>query len=54
MKLFAIGGYAEVGRNMTALKVNDEIIIIDMGVHLPSVIRYEKEFEDLTKKKCRK
>ncbi len=54
IKLYAIGGYSEIGRNMTAIQYNSDIIIIDMGIHLPSVIKYEKEFEDLTKKEMQK
>jgi len=50
IRLYAIGGYSEIGRNMTAIQYNSSIIIIDMGIHLPSVIKYKKEFEDLTKK----
>lgn len=54
IKLFAIGGYNEIGRNMTALKVDDEIIILDMGLHLPTIIQYEEEMEDLSKKDLQK
>lgn len=41
MEIFSIGGYSEVGKNMTALKVNNEIIIIDMGFFLPKLIDFE-------------
>ena len=29
MKLYAIGGYNEVGKNMTAVEVRDEIVILE-------------------------
>ena len=29
MKLYAIGGYNEVGKNMTAVEVRNEIVILD-------------------------
>ena len=42
IEVFAIGGYSEVGKNMTAIKVDDEIIILDMGLYLPAVLKYEE------------
>ena len=45
MSIIAVGGYSEVGRNMTALHVDDEILIFDMGLYLPSVIDIEEEIE---------
>jgi len=43
VKLFTIGGYDEVGRNMSAIQVDDEIIILDMGFFIPKLIEYEDE-----------
>ncbi len=40
IEICAIGGYNEVGKNMTAVKVDDDVIILDMGLHLDSYIRY--------------
>ncbi|MEK6835692.1 MAG: RNase J family beta-CASP ribonuclease [Nanoarchaeota archaeon] len=42
IQVFSIGGYSEVGKNMTAVKVDDEIIILDMGLYLPAVLEYEE------------
>ncbi|HIH15193.1 MAG: hypothetical protein QT08_C0008G0017 [archaeon GW2011_AR17] len=39
----AIGGYSEVGMNMCAFKINDEVIICDMGFYLPEVVRLQDE-----------
>lgn len=36
--MFSIGGYEEVGRNMSAIKVDDEIVILDMGWDLSKVL----------------
>ena len=48
IEICAIGGYNEVGKNMTAIKVDDEVVIIDMGLHLESYIAYtEKEEGDI-------
>jgi len=41
MELTAVGGYEEVGRNMSFLKFNDDAIIIDMGIRLDRVIIHE-------------
>ena len=43
IEIFAVGGYGEVGRNMTAVKVDDEVVIFDMGLHLPNYIKYTEE-----------
>jgi len=47
IKICAIGGYNEVGKNMTAIKIDDEVVVLDMGVHLESYIEYTEEEEDL-------
>ena len=37
----AIGGYEEVGRNMTAIRANEDIVIIDMGLRLDRIAIHE-------------
>ncbi len=34
IEIIAIGGYEEVGKNMSAVKVDEDVIIFDMGIHL--------------------
>lgn len=48
IEITAVGGYNEVGRNMTAIKVDDTVIICDMGIHLENYIRYTED-EDILK-----
>ncbi|MBW2997335.1 RNase J family beta-CASP ribonuclease [Candidatus Woesearchaeota archaeon] len=48
IEICTVGGYNEVGKNMTAIKVDDEVVIIDMGLHLDPYIKYTND-EDLTK-----
>ncbi len=43
IEVYAIGGYGEVGKNMTAIKIDDEVVIFDMGLHMPNYIRYTEE-----------
>ena len=45
IEVFAVGGYGEVGRNMTAIKVGDEVFLLDMGLHMPNYIKYTEEEE---------
>src|SRR3989344_4845304 len=43
IEIFGLGGYSEVGMNMTAIRVGDDVIICDMGFYLPEVIRLQDE-----------
>ncbi|MBW3004275.1 MBL fold metallo-hydrolase [Candidatus Woesearchaeota archaeon] len=53
IEIKAIGGYAEVGKNMTAIKVDNEVVVIDMGLHLPNYIKItEEEGETVIKLKA--
>ena len=45
MEIKSIGGYNEVGKNMTAVKVGDEVVIFDIGLHIEKVLTYEGEEE---------
>lgn len=48
IEICSLGGYSEVGKNMTAVKVDDEVVIFDMGIHLEPYIRATQE-EDVVK-----
>ena len=48
IELAAVGGYNEVGKNMTAVKINDEVFVFDMGLHLESYVQCTEE-EDVIK-----
>ncbi len=39
--IIAVGGYDEVGRNMTAIRIGDEVVIMDMGLRLDRVMIHE-------------
>ncbi len=43
IKVCAVGGYNEVGKNMTAVKIDNEVIILDMGFYLPKIVSFEEE-----------
>ncbi|MBX4212314.1 MBL fold metallo-hydrolase, partial [Candidatus Pacearchaeota archaeon] len=42
MKIHAIGGYSEVGKNMTALEIGDDVILFDSGLFLPAIVAVEE------------
>ncbi len=50
IEICAVGGYGEVGRNMTAVKVGEEVFLFDMGLHMPNYIKYTEEEETELKK----
>ena len=41
VEVIAIGGYEEVGKNMTAVKIGEDVIICDMGIHLDRINIHE-------------
>ncbi len=46
IEIKAVGGYNEIGRNMTAVKVKDDVIILDMGIHIENYIKFTED-EDI-------
>lgn len=47
MEICTVGGFEQVGKNMTAVKVKDDVIIFDAGIYLPAIIEIqEAENED--------
>jgi ribonuclease J len=56
IEICAVGGYLEVGRNLTAIRYKDEAVLLDMGLHLENYIAYTEDedihdvsYEDLQK-----
>ncbi len=43
MKVYTIGGYNEVGRNMSAVEVDNEVVIFDMGYNMDRIVMMEEE-----------
>ncbi|MEK6840754.1 MAG: MBL fold metallo-hydrolase RNA specificity domain-containing protein [Nanoarchaeota archaeon] len=43
MEICTIGGFEQVGKNMTAVKVKDDVIIFDAGIYLPAIIEIQEE-----------
>ncbi|MDD9953453.1 MAG: MBL fold metallo-hydrolase [Candidatus Woesearchaeota archaeon] len=47
LEIIPIGGFSEIGRNCCAVKVDDEVVICDLGLMLDKYIEYTDD-EDLT------
>ncbi len=43
MEIHTIGGFNEVGKNMTAVKTGEDVVIFDAGVYLPAIIELQEE-----------
>ena len=52
IEICAVGGFSEVGRNCTAVKIDDDVIILDMGLHMENYVKYteQEELQDVTGK----
>ena len=50
IEITAVGGYNEVGKNCTAINIDGEVILCDLGLHLENYIKYtDSEEEDIRK-----
>ena len=50
MRFYAIGGYNEVGKNMSAVETGGEVVILDMGVYMDKVVTLEDEDRNIPTK----
>lgn len=48
IKMYAVGGVDEAGRNMMAFEIEDEIIICDMGLQLSNLVLYNDEVDRMS------
>jgi len=53
IKIHTIGGYSEVGKNMTAIQIDDDYVLIDCGLFLPPVVEIEEKERPYTTQKLR-
>ena len=45
MEICTVGGYEEVGKNMTAIKIGEDVFLFDCGFYLPGVIELQEQHE---------
>lgn len=43
MEIYTIGGFNEVGKNMTVVNMGDDALIFDAGVYLPAIVELQEE-----------
>ena len=53
MKIHTIGGYNEVGKNMTVIELKDDAFILDDGFFLPAIVEMQERDKILTEKGLR-
>ena len=53
MKIYGIGGYNEVGKNMTAVDLGDDVILFDCGLYLPPIVELEESERVYSEKRLR-
>lgn len=50
IEVCGIGGYTKVGGNSIAVKIDEEVIILDMGLSMENYIHYSEDREDVKSK----
>ncbi len=50
LEICTVGGFSEVGKNMTAIRYGNEVVVCDMGLHLPKIISFEEENSDMPRR----
>ena len=53
LKIHGIGGYDEVGKNMTGLESREDVILFDAGLHLPAIVGVQEKEKIPTEKGMR-
>lgn len=43
MEICTIGGFEEVGKNMTAVKAGEDVFIFDAGLNIPGIVELQEE-----------
>ncbi|NMB66676.1 ribonuclease J, partial [Candidatus Woesearchaeota archaeon] len=56
MEIYTIGGFSEVGRNMTLVDLGEDAFIFDLGIFLPAIVELQEQEtikQEYTEKKLR-
>ena len=54
VKIHTIGGYDEVGKNMTALEIGEDVFLCDDGIFLPAIIGVQEREKEPTERGMRR
>lgn len=47
VEICTVSGFSEFGKNMTAIKYNNEVVIVDMGIQPEKFIKFTEDEEDM-------
>lgn len=50
IEVCCIGGFSKTEGNSTAIKIDDKVIILDMGLSMDNYVKFQEDFEDVTTK----
>jgi len=50
VKIYSVGGYTEVGKNMTVIELEDDAFLIDNGLYLPAIVGMQEGEKNMTEK----
>ena len=53
VEIHTVGGFSEVGRNMTCLDLGEDAIILDAGLFLPAIVEMEEAEREMSERKLR-
>ena len=53
MKIHGIGGYNEVGKNMSVIELNEDVFLFDCGLYFPPILELEETERVYTEKRLR-
>jgi len=53
MKIYTVGGYSEVGKNMTVVEIGEDAFIFDIGFFLPPIVELEEHEKVYTEKRLK-
>ncbi|MGK0208908.1 MAG: ribonuclease J, partial [Patescibacteria group bacterium] len=51
IKVHAVGGYSEVGKNMTVVEFEDDAFLFDIGFYLPAIVSMQERDKVMTEKR---
>jgi ribonuclease J len=54
VKIYAVGGYSEVGKNMTVVEYKDDAFIFDIGFFLPAIVSMQEREKVLDERTLRR
>ncbi|GIU68633.1 MAG: ribonuclease J [Candidatus Pacearchaeota archaeon] len=47
MEICTVGGYEQVGKNMTAVKIGEDVFIFDAGLYLPAIVEIQEQEKNI-------